>query len=139
MIKYTVFAAGLVFAQLAFATNTDNIAVVTAKDQAVMVTTNKTTWSVVATSTKGLTKVREFHDMGASGVQQIDYVVNCTNGTLALADFAVLTVQGRLPVRAVEPTFDSLSFYKPLIEHDVKVANNACESHMALNGSRTSE
>ena len=139
MIKSTVFSAALVLAQSAFAANTDNLAVVTSKDQTVMVAMNKTTWSVVANSTKGLTKVREFHDMGASGVQQIDYVVNCANGSLALADFAVLTVSGRLPARAAEPTFDSLSFYKPMIEHDVKVTNNACESQLAMNNGRDSQ
>jgi len=45
---------------------------------------------------KGLFNVRELHDMGSSGVQQIDYLVNCTNQTLALTGFAVITSRGRL-------------------------------------------
>ena len=139
MIKNLLLIAGLVSASFTFAAD-NNSAVVSDKDAAVMVAMNKTTWSVIAANApKGMTKVREFHDMGDSGVQQIDYVVNCANGTLALADFAVLTVKGRLPVRAVEPSMDNLSFYKPLIEHDLKVANNACESRMAMNGNRVSE
>jgi len=37
---------------------------------------------------KELFSVRELHNMGASGVQEIDYVVNCSNQTLALSGFA---------------------------------------------------
>ena len=135
MIRNIALIAGLVLTQAAFAAGKDNSAVVSDKENAVMIASAKDTWSVVAMdNTKGLTKVREFHDMGASGVQQIDYVVNCTDNTLALAGFSVLTEKGRLPVRVVEPTFAELSFYTPMIDHDKNIANNICEKRLAMNG-----
>ena len=87
---------------------------------------DKDSWSYAAAAPKGMSKVREFHDMGATGVQQIDYVVNCSANTMALADFAVMTAQGRLPVAASDATLNTLSFYKPVIEHDQKIAANTC-------------
>lgn len=91
------------------------------------------TMSFAADNSQGLTKVRVFHDMGQSGVQKIDYVVNCADQTLALAGFSVLTDKGRLPVRAVEPTSADLSFYKPMIDHDKNITKNTCEKRMAMN------
>ena len=132
MIRNIALIAGLVLSSMSFAA--DNSAVVSDKENAVMVASNKNTWSVVAMdNSKGLTKVREFHDMGDSGVQQIDYVVNCADQTLALASFSVLTVKGRLPARVVEPTFAELSFYQPMIDHDKNITNNTCEKRMAMN------
>ena len=88
---------------------------------------------------KGLFNVRELHDMGSSGVQQIDYVVNCADQTLALADFAVITSNGRLPVRAAETSFTNLSFYKPMIDHDRTITNNACDKRVAMNSESTAK
>jgi hypothetical protein len=136
--KYALIA-GLLFSNVAFAGNNDS-AILSDKDSAFTVASSKNTWSVVAANTvKGLTKVREFHDMGQSGVQQIDYVVNCADQTLALADFAVITSKGRLPVVAKETSFTNLSFYKPMIEHDRAITNNACDKRMAMNGSSINE
>lgn len=134
MIRNIVLIAGLVLSSMSFAADKDSSAVVSDKENAVLIAATKDTWSVVAMdNSKGLTKVREFHDMGDSGVQQIDYVVNCANQTMALAGFAVLTNKGRLPVRAAEPSFAELSFYKPMIDHDKNIANNICEKRMAMN------
>jgi hypothetical protein len=133
MFNKIALITGLLLSNVAFAGN-DNSAIVSDKEGAYMVASSKDTWSVVAANnTKGLTKVREFHDMGQSGVQQIDYVVNCADQTLALADFTVLTSTGRLPVVAKETSFADLSFYKPLIDHDRAIANNACDKRMAMN------
>ena len=132
--KYALIV-GLLFSNLAFAAN--DSAIVSDKDASYMVATNQTTWSVVAmNNAKGLTKVREFHDMGNSGVQQIDYVVNCADQTLALADFSVLTANGRLPVAAKETSFSQLSFYKPVIDHDRNITNNTCDKRMAMNATK---
>lgn len=132
MIRNIALIAGLLMSGVSFAAN--NTAVVSDQENAVLIASAKDTWSVVALdNTKGLTKVREFHDMGDSGVQQIDYVVNCADQSMALAGFAVLTSKGRLPVRAVEPTFAELSFYKPVIDHDKNIANNICEKRLAMN------
>jgi hypothetical protein len=139
---YTKIAliAGIVFSNIAFATESDKRASVSEQDHAVMIATAKDTWSMVAmNSSQGLTKVREFHEMGDSGVQQIDYVVNCSDRTLALASFAVLTSTGRIPASVVEPSFSELSFYKPVISHDQNIANNVCENRVASNGMTRSE
>lgn len=134
MVRNIALIAGLVLSNLAFAADRDSSAVVSDKENAVTITSSKNTWAVVAlNNTNGLTKVREFHDMGASGVQQIDYVVNCADQTLALAAFSVLTDKGRLPVRATEPTFADLSFYKPMIDHDKNITSNTCEKRVAMN------
>jgi len=84
---------------------------------------------------KGLFNARELHDMGPSGVQQIDYVVNCSNQTLALAGFAVMTSKGRLTSNAPPTTSSTLSFYKPVIEHDQRIASNVCGNLLTLNTS----
>ena len=55
-------------------------------EPSLMVEGSKFNWYAVATNDfKGYNKIREFHEMGTSGVQQIDYVVNCSNGTMAMA------------------------------------------------------
>ena len=82
---------------------------------------------------KGLFNVRELHDMGSSGVQQIDYVVNCANQTMALTGFSVITSKGRLTSVATATTSPSLSFYKPLIEHDQRIASSVCGNLVSMN------
>jgi len=140
MYKKIAFIAVIACANMAFATDSDKNAVVTAKDNAVMIATAKDSWSMVAmNNNNGMTKIREFHEMGDSGVQQIDYVVNCSNQTMALAGFAVLTSAGRIPASDVVPSFSELSFYKPVISHDQNIANNVCENRMASNGMTRSE
>ena len=135
MVRYFALLTGLIMANVTFAATQDNSAVVSDKENTVMLTSNKNTWAVVALNEKqGMTKVREFHDMGASGVQQIDYVVNCENQTLALAGFTVLTEKGPLPARATKAAVSDLTFYKPVLEHDKSIAGNICEKRMAMNG-----
>jgi len=73
--------------------------------------------------------------MGSSGAQQIDYVVNCSNQTLALAGFAVMTSKGRLTSNSPAPTSDNLSFYKSMIEHDQKITSIVCKNLVTLNTS----
>lgn len=61
---------------------------VNAAEPSVLIASNQSTWSYAALDrAQGVTQVREFHDMGASGVQQIDYVVNCSNQTMAMSGF----------------------------------------------------
>ncbi|MFZ4473536.1 MAG: hypothetical protein ACOYOX_12265, partial [Limnohabitans sp.] len=55
------------------------------KDPDILLASNDKTWSYAAYKSNGLANVREFHDMGKSGVQQIDYVVNCSNQTMAMS------------------------------------------------------
>ena len=73
-----------------------------------------------------LFSVRELHDMGSSGIQQIDYVVNCANQTLALVGFAVLRTSRRLTSISPESNARTPSFYAPQIEHDQRIVRNVC-------------
>ena len=105
-----------------------------AQEPSILLASNNTTWSFVApSSSQGLTNVREFHDMGASGVQQIDYVVNCANQTMAMSGFQILTGSDSKPVGFVAPKTQKLSFYKPAIDHDKQIASNTCNKQVAMN------
>ena len=118
MITKFALLTGLILTNTAFATDTaaiHNHLTIAAVDQQ-----------------KGLFNVRELHDMGSSGVQQIDYVVNCSNQTLALAGFAVVTSKGRLTSNASPTTSSTLSFYKPVIEHDQRIASNVCGNLLTM-------
>jgi len=118
MITKFALLTGLILTNTAFATDTaaiHNHLTIAAVDQQ-----------------KGLFNVRELHDMGSSGVQQIDYVVNCSNQMLALAGFAVMTSKGRLTSNAQPTTSSTLSFYKPVIEHDQRIASNVCGNLLTM-------
>ena len=103
------------------------------KDPDILLASNDKTWSYAAYNPNGLANVREFHDMGKSGVQQIDYVVNCTNQTMAMSGFQILVGYDSAPLGYVAPKTQSLSFYNPVIDHDLKIASNACGNQLAFN------
>ena len=104
------------------------------QEPSILLAMNNTTWSFVApSSSQGLTNVREFHDMGASGVQQIDYVVNCSNQTMAMSSFQILTGPDSKPAGFVASKRQKLSFYVPAIDHDKKIASNTCNKLVAMN------
>ena len=103
------------------------------KDPDILLASNDKTWSYAAYNANGLANVREFHDMGKSGVQQIDYVVNCTNQTMAMSGFQILVGHDSAPLGDVTPQTQSLSFYKPVIDHDLRIASNACGNQLAFN------
>ena len=121
MITKFALLTGLILTNTAFATDTaaiHNHLTIAAIDQQ-----------------KGLFNVRELHNMGLSGVQQIDYVVNCSNQTMALTGFAVMTSKGRLTSNSPAATTSTLSFYKPVIEHDQRIASNVCGNLLTINTS----
>ena len=104
------------------------------QEPTILLAKNDTTWSLAAaTNPQGLTNVREFHDMGASGVQQIDYVVNCANLTMAMSSFQILTGPDSKPAGFVAPKTHKLSFYIPAIDHDKHIASNTCNKQVAMN------
>jgi len=103
------------------------------KDPDILLASNDKTWSYAAYSPNGLANVREFHDMGKSGVQQIDYVVNCKSQTMAMSSFQILLGYESKPLVYVSPETQPLSFYKPVIDHDLKIASNACGNQLAVN------
>ena len=119
MITKFALLTGLILTNTAFATETPAV--------------NSGLTIAVIDQQKGLFNVRELHDMGSSGVQQIDYVVNCANQTLALTGFAVITSKGRLTSVATSATSPALSFYKPLIEHDQRIASSVCGNLVTMN------
>jgi hypothetical protein len=118
MTKFALLT-GLILINTAFAAETPAV-------------TNGLTIAVIDQQ-KGLFNVRELHDMGSSGVQQIDYVVNCANQTLALTGFTVITSKGRLTSLAPSTTSPTVSFYKPVIEHDQRIASKVCGNLVTMN------
>lgn len=104
------------------------------QEPTILLAKNDTTWSLAAaTNPQGLTNVREFHYMGVSGIQQIDYVVNCANQTMAMAGFQILTGLAIKPAGFVAPNTQNLSFYSPVIDHDKQIASNTCNKQVAMN------
>jgi len=103
------------------------------KDPDILLASNDKTWSYASYNPNGLANVREFHDMGKSGVQQIDYVVNCKSQTMAMSSFQLLLGYDSKPLVYVSPETQPLSFYKPVIDHDLKIASNACGNQLAFN------
>ena len=133
--KFSLIACALFSGIAAAGTGADTNAASVEQEASVLIASNQSTLTYAALNTsKGMSHVREFHDMGASGVQQIDYVVNCTNQTMTMSSFQILTAPGNLPVGFVSTPSKDLSFYKPVIEHDKQIARNVCEKQMAMNG-----
>ena len=83
----------------------------------------------------GMFHVRESYDMGISGVQQIDYIVNCDKKIMALVNFAVQTAKGRLTSNKNEDHSADITFYKPKYEHDQRISNNVCNKLVTFNSS----
>jgi hypothetical protein len=132
MNKFSTLLACLVVSSATFAA-TSNATSSFDKDPDILLASNDKTWSYAAYNPNGLANVREFHDMGKSGVQQIDYVVNCKSQTMAMSGFQVLVGYDSAPLGYVAPKTQSLSFYKPVIDHDLKIASNACGNQLAFN------
>ena len=131
MVK-SIFAVVLFATSInATAAGLDDSAVIKDNEGFSTLAMGQNTWSYVAASKKGMSKVREFYDMGDAGVQQLDYVVNCTNEKLALASFKVLTTMNTGEGHAAAPSFGSVSFYKPVIQHDMNIVDNVCGSRVA--------
>jgi len=83
----------------------------------------------------GMFHVRESYDMGISGVQQIDYIVNCDKKIMALVNFAVQTTKGRLTSNKTEDDSADITFYEPKYEHDQRISNNVCNKLVTFNSS----
>ena len=130
--KYAFLACLLISSAATAMTGQSNSELI--HEPTILLAKNHTTWSFVApTNSHGLTKVREFHDMGTSGIQQIDYVVDCTNQIMAMSGFQIFTSPDSKPVGFVAPKTQKLSFYAPAIDHDKQIASNACKKLVAIN------
>jgi hypothetical protein len=137
MFKSATLVALLTTASLVMATPSQPSAVIADDEPVVMDTVSENTWMVAAAApAAGMTKVREFHDMGDAGVQQIDYVVNCKNRQLSMASFKILTEMASASNAAQTPALGELSFYRPVIQHDINIVDNVCGGKLALGAAR---
>jgi len=134
MLKNVVFIAALIASTASVAGNSQGSAIISDKEAVSTYVVAENTWAVVAAnSSKGLTKLREFHDMGEAGVQQIDYVVNCSNRKLSMANFQVLTEMNAKTSDVAERSLVELKFYQPVIQHDINIVDNVCGGRLAMN------
>lgn len=134
MLKHVAFIAAILASSVAVATNPQGSALISDKEAVSTYVVAENTWAVVAAnSSKGLTKLREFHDMGEAGVQQIDYVVNCSNRKLSMASFQVLTEMTSKTKDGAERDLAELKFYQPVIQHDINIVDNVCGGRLAMN------
>lgn len=134
MLKHVAFIAALIASTAAVAANSQGSAIISDKEAVSTYVVAENTWAVVAAnSSKGLTKLREFHDMGEAGVQQIDYVVNCSNRKLSMANFQVLTEMNAKTSDVTERSLAELKFYQPVIQHDINIVDNVCGGRLAMN------
>ena len=137
MFKNASTALLLATTSLAFAAQTQPSVVITDDETIVMDTIGENTWMVAAAAPKaGLSKVREFHDMGEAGVQQIDYVVNCRNRQLSMASFKILREMSSQESTAQAPGYDDLRFYQPVIQHDINIVDTVCGGKLAVSATR---
>jgi len=133
MLKQIALVVALVASSAAVAGSAGTTAIISDREEVVTFTVADNTWAVVAAnSTKGLTKMREFHDMGDAGVQQIDYVVNCSNRKLSMANFQVLTEMSA-KTEVADRSMGDLKFYQPVIQHDINIVDNVCGGRLAMN------
>ena len=52
---------------------------------------------------------------------------------MAMSSFQILLGYESKPLVYVSPETQQLSFYKPVIDHDLKIASNACGNQLAVN------
>ena len=133
MFRTLLVVTSFLAANIATAATSDEQATLTNNEPAQMVTAAVNSWTVISMeNSKQMSKVRKFFDLGANGVQQIDYVVNCTNKTVALAGFQILQSSENAPSGPMAvSSYDGLSFYQPKLDIDRNVANTACDKRLA--------
>lgn len=127
MFNKILLITALVSSTTVFANNVKTNAVITEKDKVVTLNIAENNWASVAThSVNGLTKIREYYDMGRAGVQHIDYVANCSSKKLSMAAFKVLPSVMTKNDSSTNVNVSDLSFYKPVIQHDTNIVEKAC-------------
>jgi hypothetical protein len=52
---------------------------------------------------------------------------------MAMSGFQILVGHDSAPLANKTPKTHTLSFYKPVIDHDLKIASNACGKQLAFN------
>jgi hypothetical protein len=127
MFNKILFITALLSSTTVLANNVKSNVVITEKDKVVTLNIAENNWASIATnSVNGLTKIREYYDMGQAGVQHIDYVANCSSKKLSIVAIKVLpSVMTKYDSTAIV-NVSNLSFYKPVIQHDTNIVEKAC-------------
>jgi hypothetical protein len=133
MFRTLLVVTSLLAANASTAATSDEQATLTDNESVALVAAAGKSWTVISMeNSKQMSNVRKFFDMGANGVQQIDYVVNCSNKSVALAGFQVLKSAANAPSGPMAvSSYDDLSFYMPKLDIDRNVANTACDKRLA--------
>jgi hypothetical protein len=139
MFRHILVVTTLIASSTVLANASDEQATISANEPVITLAASNNSWTVISMeSNRGISKVRKFFDMGASGVQQIDYVVNCANNSVALAGFSILKSSENVPAGPMaSPSYDDLSFYTPKLDIDRNVANTACDKRLAMSNSNS--
>ena len=134
MLRKFFVVASLLAANAAMATSFGEQATIADGEPIILISGAGKNWTMISMdSTVHMVKVRKFFDMGANGAQQIDYVVNCTDKSVALAAFQVLKSSDIAPLTAAAiPSFDDLSFHKHILDIDRNTENSACSKRLAM-------
>ncbi len=134
MFRHILALTVLIASNAAMANASDNQATISDNEPVMLLATSANSWTVISMESKReMSKVRKFFDMGVAGVQQIDYVVNCANKSVALAGFSVLKSSENAPAGPMAvSSYDDLSFYTPKLDIDRNVANTACDKRLAM-------
>lgn len=134
MFRLILSATALIAANLVVAAPLDEQTTNANGEPVMLMAATSNSWTVISMeNSRGMSNVRKFFDMGASGVQQIDYVVNCANNSVALAGFSILKSSENAPSGPMAvASYDDLSFYSPKLDIDRNVANTACDKRFAM-------
>jgi hypothetical protein len=131
MLNKAILSVLLATSGAVFAAPATNSAAIVDGEKVVTLDISINNWAIVANnSVNGKTKLREFYDMGNFGVQQIDYVVSCADQKLSLAGFKVLTTMSSKSDDAVNKNIADLTFYTPVIQHDINIVSKICGDEM---------
>ena len=131
MFNKIIFTIFILSSSVAFAAPATNSASIVDGEKVASLDISNNNWAIVANnSINGKTKLREFYDMGDLGVQQIDYVVSCADQKLSLAGFKVLTGMSSKTDNESEKNIADLSFYTPVIQHDINIVSKVCSDQM---------
>ena len=138
MFNKAILTLLLATSSAAFAAPATNSAAIVDGEKVAALDISINNWAIVANSVNGKIKVREFYDMGNLGVQQIDYVVSCVDQKLSLAGFKVLTSMSSKSDSGSDKNIADLSFYTPVIQHDINIVSKICSDEMLTRSAKAS-
>ena len=139
MFNKTILSILLLSSSVVYAAPATNSAAIADGEKIASLDISNNNWAIVANnSINGKTKLREFYDMGDLGIQQIDYVVSCADQKLSLAGFKVLTAMSSKDDNNSSKNIADLSFYTPVIQHDINIVSKVCSDQMLTRSAKAS-